>query len=71
MIKFIFRIARWGFLFALLLGLAAWFYPEKFLTVDSGPVTAEVIIVIGGGSHERPLRAAFNPIRLHFVHRVS
>ena len=58
MIKFIFRIAGWITLLVLLLGAAAWFYPEKFLTVDSGPVTADVIIVIGGGSHERPLRAA-------------
>jgi uncharacterized SAM-binding protein YcdF (DUF218 family) len=58
MIKFFFKITRWLAGGALLLGLAAWFYPEKFLTVDSGPATADVIIVIGGGSHERPLRAA-------------
>ncbi len=58
MFKFLFRIARWGALVVLVLGVMAWFYPEKFLTVDSGPVTADVIIVIGGGSHERPLRAA-------------
>ena len=36
----------------------AWFYPEKFLCVDSGRVSADVIVVLGGGSHERPLRAA-------------
>jgi uncharacterized SAM-binding protein YcdF (DUF218 family) len=36
----------------------AWFYPEKFLCVDSGRVSADVIIILGGGSHERPLRAA-------------
>jgi uncharacterized SAM-binding protein YcdF (DUF218 family) len=58
MFKFLFKIARWVFLVVLLLGLAAWFYPEKFLTVDSGPVTADVIVILGGGSHERPLRAA-------------
>jgi len=58
MLKLFFKIVRWGVLVALLLGVAAWFYPEMFLTVDSGPVAAEVIVVIGGGSHERPLRAA-------------
>lgn len=58
MIKFIFKIGLWIAIVALLIGVTAWFYPEKFLTVDSGPVTADVIIVIGGGSHERPLRAA-------------
>jgi uncharacterized SAM-binding protein YcdF (DUF218 family) len=36
----------------------AYFYPEKFLCVDSGNVSADVIVVLGGGSHERPLRAA-------------
>ena len=36
----------------------AWFYPEKFLCVDSGPVRADVIVVLGGGLHERPERAA-------------
>ena len=41
----------------LVLGIAI-FYPEKILCVDSGPATAEVIIVLGGGDHERPTRAA-------------
>jgi uncharacterized SAM-binding protein YcdF (DUF218 family) len=58
MIKFFFKIIKWPALLLLLLILAAWFYPEKFLTVDSGPVTADVIVVVGGGQHERPLRAA-------------
>jgi uncharacterized SAM-binding protein YcdF (DUF218 family) len=36
----------------------AWFYPEKFLCVDSGKnVLADVIVVLGGGA-ERPVRAA-------------
>ena len=42
----------------LLLAISAYFYPEKFLCVESGKVSADVIIVLGGGSHERPLRAA-------------
>ena len=28
------------------------------LTVDSGPVTADALVVLGGGNHERPERAA-------------
>ena len=43
---------------AILLGLAAFFFPQQILTVDSGPVKADVIVVLGGGSHERPVRAA-------------
>ena len=48
-----------GLLFALLLLLAAalCFFPKTFLCVDSGPVKADVIIVLGGGTHERPARA--------------
>ena len=38
--------------------LVGYFYPEKFLCVDSGPVSADVIVVLGGGLHERPERAA-------------
>ena len=59
--KWIFRIlklAAGGVLLTALIAVAAYFYPEKFLCVDSGRVSADVIIVLGGGSHERPLRAA-------------
>jgi uncharacterized SAM-binding protein YcdF (DUF218 family) len=44
-------------LFALL-ALAAWFCPQQVLTVDSGPVKAQVMVVLGGGGTERPERAA-------------
>jgi uncharacterized SAM-binding protein YcdF (DUF218 family) len=37
--------------------IVAWLYPEKFLCVDSGPVKGDVIVVLGGGLHERPERA--------------
>jgi len=37
---------------------ALWFFPQQVLTVDSGPVNADVIVVLGGGSTERPQRAA-------------
>ena len=31
--------------------------PQKFLCVDSGRVTGDVMVVLGGGSHDRPERA--------------
>ena len=33
-----------------LVAAVAYFYPEKILCVDSGPVTADVIVLLGGGS---------------------
>jgi uncharacterized SAM-binding protein YcdF (DUF218 family) len=48
-----------GFLGLLaLLGLAGLLFPREILTVDSGPVKADALVVLGGGSHERPERAA-------------
>jgi len=38
--------------------LACYFFPQKVLTVDSGEVKADVLVVLGGGSQERPARAA-------------
>jgi len=69
--KFLFKIIKWTFLAALIIGAIAWFYPEKLLTLDSGPATADVIIVIGGGGgqHERPLQAA-RLFREHAAPRV-
>jgi uncharacterized SAM-binding protein YcdF (DUF218 family) len=42
----------------LLLGLAALLFPRQILTVDSGPVKADALVVLGGGMAERPERAA-------------
>jgi len=56
--KLIKRIALGFFVLLLLLAVAALFFPLPLLTVDSGPVKAYVIVVLGGGSHERPERAA-------------
>jgi uncharacterized SAM-binding protein YcdF (DUF218 family) len=41
-----------------LLGLASLFFPRTLLTVDSGPVRGDVLVVLGGGRTERALRAA-------------
>lgn len=41
-----------------LLGLAAFLFPQQVLTVDSGNVQADAIVVLGGGLGERPARAA-------------
>lgn len=43
---------------AVLMGVGWLFLPQQLLTVDSGPVTADVLVVLGGGNGERPLRAA-------------
>jgi len=56
--KFVFRAAIGFFLLATAVVLLAYFNPEKFLCVDSGQVSANVIVVLGGGGHERPERAA-------------
>lgn len=56
--KLVFRAAIGVIGLMALVAAVAYFYPEKILCVDSGPVTADVIVLLGGGSHERPLRAA-------------
>jgi len=58
MLKRIFRVVIYAGLLVALAAVIAFFYPEKFLCVDSGRVSADVIILLGGGSHERPERAA-------------
>jgi uncharacterized SAM-binding protein YcdF (DUF218 family) len=58
MLKWFLRTALVLLLVAGVLFAVAWFYPEKFLCVDSGAVKADVIVVLGGGQHERPVRAA-------------
>ena len=37
---------------------AAFFFPQQVLCVDSGNVQADVLVVLGGGSYEWPIRAA-------------
>ena len=56
--KLIKRTSLGVFLLLLLLVAAALFFPGPFLTVDSGPVKADVLVLLGGGSHERSERTA-------------
>ena len=57
--KWIFRAVICFILVLTPVVLVAYFYPEKFLCVDSGKnFSADVIVVLGGGLHERPERAA-------------
>ena len=56
--KIIFRAALGIFALLVLLAATAFFFPQHFLTVESGSVKADVIIILGGGAHERPERAA-------------
>ena len=56
--KFIFRILLIVVLVTTLVAVTVIYYPEKILCVDSGKATADIIVVLGGGSHERPERAA-------------
>jgi uncharacterized SAM-binding protein YcdF (DUF218 family) len=56
--KWIFKAALVVSAFVLLLLAVAFFFPRLVLCVDSGPVTADVIVVLGGGLGERPERAA-------------
>lgn len=57
-VKWIFRTIFGGLLLITLAGLVVYYYPEKILCVDSGPVAGDVLVVLGGGLHERPERAA-------------
>ena len=58
------RSRRWLLGGTVLLGLlgllaaAAFAFPQQVLCVDSGNVRADALVVLGGGSYERPTRAA-------------
>ncbi len=43
---------------ALLVAVIAWIFPHQLLTIDSGEVRADALVVLGGGTDERPTRAA-------------
>jgi uncharacterized SAM-binding protein YcdF (DUF218 family) len=59
--KWIFRILKLAlgvFGLTTLLAIIAYIFPQEILTVDSGAMKADVMVVLGGGLHERPERAA-------------
>jgi uncharacterized SAM-binding protein YcdF (DUF218 family) len=58
LLKLFFRAAIGFILLMTPVAAVVYFYPEKILCVDSGPVKADVLVVLGGGLHERPERAA-------------
>ena len=53
----------------LILAVAAFVFPQQFLCVDSGNVAGEALVVLGGGSYERPVRAA-ELFRAHAAPRI-
>jgi uncharacterized SAM-binding protein YcdF (DUF218 family) len=56
--KWLLRIGLVLFTLLVLLAAAALLYPQRFLCVDSGLAGADLMVVLGGGSHDRPERAA-------------
>jgi uncharacterized SAM-binding protein YcdF (DUF218 family) len=56
--KWLLRIAFILFTLFILLAAAAFLFPQNVLCVNSGSVKADVMVVLGGGSHDRSERAA-------------
>jgi uncharacterized SAM-binding protein YcdF (DUF218 family) len=56
--KWLLRMGLVLFMLLVLLAAAALLYPHQFLCVESGRVGADMMVVLGGGSHDRPERAA-------------
>jgi uncharacterized SAM-binding protein YcdF (DUF218 family) len=52
------RLARPLLAVVAIVGLALLFIPQPLLTIDSGEAKGDVLIVLGGGSTERPDRGA-------------
>lgn len=50
--------------------LVAYFYPEKFLCVDSGRASADVIVALGGGVHELRAERAAELFQQHAAPRI-
>jgi len=57
-LKWIFRIALALFALLLLLSVVGFLFPQQILCLDSGSMKADVIVVLGGGSRDRPEQAA-------------
>jgi uncharacterized SAM-binding protein YcdF (DUF218 family) len=57
MFKWFFRLILFILLILGGVTIVAYYYPEKFICTESGPVKADIIVILGGGANERPLRA--------------
>ena len=68
--KLIFRAVIGCCLLLAPVALMAYFYPEKILCVDSGPVAADVIVVLGGGVHEQRAERAAELFRQRAAPRI-
>ena len=69
--KLIFRTVIAVVLLTAVVAGVAYCYPEKFLCVDSGPkVSAEVIVVLGGGVHEQRAECAAKLFQQHAAPRI-
>jgi uncharacterized SAM-binding protein YcdF (DUF218 family) len=65
------KLAFYSALLLALLGAAAWFYPEKFLCVDSGKnVSADVIVLLGGGAKEQRAERAAELFKQHCAPKI-
>jgi uncharacterized SAM-binding protein YcdF (DUF218 family) len=68
--KIILRTLLAGVLLFALFAALAFFYPEKFLCVDSGKVSADAIVVLGGGPHEHRPERAVELFKQHAAPRI-
>jgi uncharacterized SAM-binding protein YcdF (DUF218 family) len=69
-LKLFVRAAAGFILLMMSVGLVACFYPEKILCVDSGLVSADVMVVLGGGAHERRAERAAELFKAHAAPRI-
>ena len=56
--KIVWRAALIALVAVVIIAVTAYFHPQPFLCVDSGDVRADVLVVLGGGVHDRPAWAA-------------
>jgi uncharacterized SAM-binding protein YcdF (DUF218 family) len=55
--RLVLKISLWLAVLPALLAAGLWFFPQQVLTVDSGPVKADALVVLGG-LPDRAVRAA-------------
>ncbi len=71
LLKLIFKAAIVFTVLVMAIGAFAFFYPEKILCVDSGKnISADVIVVLGGGVHELRAERAAELFQQHAAPRL-